>query len=75
MVELASHVFCFARPHVIVLQQRLVGTDAASIGFQTKVSTSRSISMQSFDEALAAGSGNITSPASTPVIPEEKEIK
>ncbi|KAI5712749.1 hypothetical protein M8J75_010847 [Diaphorina citri] len=42
---------------------------------KTKVSTSRSISMQSFDEALAAGSGNITSPASTPVIPEEKEIK
>lgn len=42
---------------------------------KTKVSTSRSSSVQSFDEALNAGSRNIASPASTPVIPEEKDIK
>uniref|UniRef100_A0A8D8V260 Acidic leucine-rich nuclear phosphoprotein 32 family member A n=2 Tax=Cacopsylla melanoneura TaxID=428564 RepID=A0A8D8V260_9HEMI len=43
---------------------------------KTKVSTSRSSSVQSFDDALAAGNRtNIVSPPSTPVIPEEKEIK
>uniref|UniRef100_A0A8D8VUP9 Tumor protein D52 n=1 Tax=Cacopsylla melanoneura TaxID=428564 RepID=A0A8D8VUP9_9HEMI len=51
-------------------------TTTPSDGFQTKVSTSRSSSVQSFDDALAAGNRtNIVSPPSTPVIPEEKEIK
>lgn len=59
------------------LTDGVVGRDSddSSSGFQTKVSTSRSSSVQSFDEALNAGTRNVASPASTPVIPEEKEVK
>lgn len=44
---------------------------------QTKVSGSRSNSVQSFEEALANAEGRKssgTTPASTPIIPEEKPL-
>lgn len=40
--------------------------------FQTKVTTSRSNSMVSFDEALREAEANRKSPATTPTITEER---